>query len=505
MFRSTLIVSALAALCSAVSLLNQLMLARFFGASEHMDAYLLAVSLPVTISGLVVSVLNFQLLPALQHAKVEAGTHEPLLRALLLGLGFAAVGLALAGSAAARWLVTAQDAQLVPATLVTNLARVAWLWVPLAVIAAIYTAGLHLRQHFVLATLLQIAPMVGTMAFCLFGYSQLGSYAIVWGQFAGYIVMAGGLCLAYGPLRPLKPDWKEFRKLAGKMPLAFASVLVFVIYPFSDAIWGSQVGPSSVSYLGYAQRLLVGISGLAVVGASTVLFPRLAKLAAEGDTIALQDNLAASLRMMLACMVPVTVLVGILALPALQLLFQRGSFRITDAIALARLLPCMFVGMVAMSCMGLLFKALFACQNTRAAANISMICGFTYFVLSGLLCNAWGLKGIGLAYSLSWCLALLLGVRSFWRGKFSQSIVLANARFALHLALGATIVAVIGWSGTHWLPDANSSDQFGRFAVVTTTSLFAAAGYLVAGNTLLGIDEIRLLTKQVLSLARAAR
>jgi putative effector of murein hydrolase len=46
MFRSTLIVSLLAALGSVVSFFNQLVLARLFGTGEQMDAYLLSVSIP---------------------------------------------------------------------------------------------------------------------------------------------------------------------------------------------------------------------------------------------------------------------------------------------------------------------------------------------------------------------------------------------------------------------------------------------------------------------------
>src|SRR4051812_16966975 len=73
MLRATMLVSLLAALGSGISFLNQLVLAHIFGANSEMDAYLLAISVPLTISGLITGVLSYQLVPALQRAEVEMG------------------------------------------------------------------------------------------------------------------------------------------------------------------------------------------------------------------------------------------------------------------------------------------------------------------------------------------------------------------------------------------------------------------------------------------------
>jgi putative peptidoglycan lipid II flippase len=503
MFRSTLVVSLLAAFVSSISFLNQLILARFFGATSEMDAYLLAISLPLTISGLLAGVLGYQLVPALQRAKSGLGDGDALMNSLAWGLGGIAAIIALLGAADAAWLIRVMNPSISFAqhALATNLARIAWLYLPLAVLSAIYTAGLHIRRHFTTATILTAAPIAGSMITCLVAHARLGVSTAVWGQLFGYIVMLGGLRLAYGASRA-SLNWTGLGAILAQLPLAGAASIIFLVYPFSDAIWGSHIGPSAISYLGYAQRLLVGFSGLAVIGATTVIFPRLASKAAQGEHHSMRQDLGLSLRVMLVCMTPAAVLFGVLVLPTLQVLFQRGAFNLADARSLARLLPFMLVGMTAMSCMGLVFKALFADSDVRAAAVISVFGAVTYFVLSGLFSTTFGLVGIGAAYALSWWLALGLSLRHLWHGELEPATVRSNYKFALRLAAGAALTAGIGWLGTRFLPPEDSTDNLHRLLVLVATGFSAAGTYLVIGNGPLAIPEVRLLTKQLLALAK---
>jgi len=468
-----------------------------------MDAYLLAISLPMTLSGLFAGILNYQLVPALQREKSGSGDGDALMNSLAWGLGGIAVIIALLGMVDTEWLMRALNPGLsnVEHALATKLARIAWLCLPLAVLCAIYTAGLHIRKYFSAATILTAAPITGSMIICLLAHTHWGVATAVWGQLLGYIVMLVGLRFALGTIRT-GHNWAGLGKMLTELPLAGAALIIFIVYPFSDAIWGSRIGPAAISYLGYAQRLLVGFSGLAVVGATTVIFPRLASKAAQGEHHSMRQDLGLSLRIMFVCMAPAAVLFGALILPTLQVLFQRGAFNFADARSLARLLPFMLVGMTAMSCMGLVFKALFARGDIRAAAVISLVGAATYFVFSGLFSTAFGLVGIGVAYALSWWLALGLSLRHLWPGELGAVAIRANLQFALRLAAGAALTAAIGWFGTNFLPPENSADNFRRLLVLVATGFSASGAYLVIGNGPLAIPEVRLLTKQLFALAK---
>lgn len=501
MLRSSLIVTLFGFLASLLAFLNQVMLARFFGAGEEMDAYLIAISLPLTLSALFSGVLGSQVVPALQQAEVKTGSSDALLKSLVVGLGCGTALAALFGCIAAEMLIAlvAQKSSSAVQVLAADIARVAWWWLPLAVVGAVYTAGLHIRQRFLISMLLQMLPVVGTLISCLIAHQYVGVRALVWGQLAGYLAMVVSLRSTLGG-KPSACDWVGLRELLAQTPMALLALLIFVICPFSDAIWGSHAGPAGVSHLAYAQRLVVGFSGLAVAGAVTVLFPHFARQSAEGNSEALHRHLAKTLRGILVCMVPASVLLGMLALPVSQLLFERGAFNLTDSLALAALLPSMLVGLVAMSCMGLTFKAYFAQGMLRAAAIMSVGGVIIYFTLSGIFVGQFGLPGIGIAYAVSWWLVFICSLRYLWRGTPLAQLVKVNLRFVSRMSAAAVLVGVVCWLGAQFLPAAQSADQLSRLLVIAGTSALAILSYLAVGNSFLAIDELRMLVQHVLNL-----
>lgn len=506
MFRSTLVISLLALVASGISFANQLVLARFFGTSFQMDMYLLAISLPLMICGLLGGVLGYLLVPALMRAEAEQGASDGLLQALVWGLGGGAVVVGLAFAAGAGWMIHAINGALPGReyALATEVARVAWLWVPLAVLGSTYTAALHVRLRFVPAAIFAWMPMLGALTGCLAAHSVMGVKAVAVGQLLGYGVMVAGLRLSLGRVGTGR-DWSDLRKVLAEFPLALAALLLFVIYPFSDAFWGSRVGPSVVSYLGYGQRLTVGISGLIVTGATTVIFPRLARQAAQGEAHAMRFELARSVRTMLLCVAPMATIGGVLALPMIQFLFQRGAFSLANARGLAGFLPFMFLGMVAMSCMGLVYKALFAQGARLAAAVLSLGGSAAYFLLSGLLGRHFGVRGIGMAYAIAWWLVFAVGLRYLWRETAPRHLLSVGAGFAARLLAACLLSGALCWIGRRWLPPPTAAAQLDRLLVAAIITAVASAAYLVAGNTVLVTDEMKLIMRRTRELVRRNR
>jgi len=498
MFRSSLMVSAIAVLASCASFMNQLVLARLFGAGGRMDSYLLAISLPLSATGLAIGVLGYQLVPALQRAQMRVGSSDPLVKSLVWALGIIAGVLAVGGILASGPLLRrlAPTMSTEQAAAAVYIARIAWLWLPLGVISSIYTAGLHVKMKFVFPTALQSAPIIGSLVFCLLWHRQLGIYSIAWGQLAGYIALVLGLRAVFGQTLMRIEHRREVYGVLQQLPLALAASIVFVIFPISDAFWGSRIGPATVSYLGYAQRLIVGFSGVAVVGATTVIFPKLAKHAAVGNDGAFKDNLAVSIRMMLSCMLPAAILLSVFSLTTVQLLFQRGAFKLEDAYLLATFLPYMLVGMLAMSCTGLIFKALFAGEKLQCAAFLSLFGALSYFTLSGVFSRLLGGVGVALAYGVCWFLIMAGGLGFLWWGDIVNRVS-ANMRFGARLAIAGLGLLLIGCLGHRFLPDESSANQLLRLLVEVATASVGGIFYIVVCNTVLAVEEVQIMTRQV--------
>lgn len=492
MIRSSLIVTILALFGSVVSFLGQIVVAHFFGAGAELDAYLVGISLPLTAAGLGAGILGYQVVPALRPGENTAGNSAASLLGLVLGLGGCATLLALAGILSSPWLVPLLTGTLPAASqpVVLQISRVAWLWLPLAVVGAVLTGGLHVRQKFALATLLQPLPALGALIGCLLGHINHGVSALAWGQLAGYLVMVMILCALSGPA-PRRPDWQPTRRILREAPLALTALLVFVFYPLPDAIWGARAGIAGVSLLGYAQRLIVGFAGLAVVGAATVLFPRLARQAAAGAHTALKDDLSRSLRTLLACMAPAAAVLGVLALPIVRFIFVRGAFGEPEAVALAHLLPWMFGGMVAMSGMTLAFKALFAQGRVRQAAAFSATGAMLYSASAGLLVGTFGLPGIGAAYALAWWVVFGLAVRAL------QASTPADGAYLVRLIAVTVLCGGTAWLGRIvFLPRA-APDQWHALLALAGIAIGAGAVFCAASLVWPGLDEIRLLARHL--------
>jgi putative peptidoglycan lipid II flippase len=490
MFRSSFIVFAINLLGSAVSFCNQLVIAGVYGAGADLGIYLVAISFPFTLAGLISGVLGYQVVPALGRAE-NRGNGDSSLRGMLYAIGGTSILFAITGALLSPWLLRLMAPALHPSAtaLAVKVSQVAWAWLPLGVMAAVLTAGLHTRQRFTIATLLQPLPIIGTLVACLAAHGNHGVVALAWGQLAGYIMLVLGLGAALR-LKPGSPSWTQTQCIIREAPLALGALLVFVISAFSDAVWGLHAGPSGVSLLGYAQRLVIAFAGIVITGATTVIFPRLSGHAAKGNTIAFRDDFDRSLRIMLECMVPVGAVLSVLALPIVQVVFVRRAFGQQEAHALGSLLHWMFLGMIPMSVMPLAFKALFAQGRTREAAGISLCGTASYFVLSGLLVGPFGLAGVGAAYVLSWWAVIILSLKAL------NALAGVTMHFVMHLAAVTTACTAAAWLGNTIFSQAQSHSSMLRLLILAAIAVGVGVIFCTGSLWWPGLDDIRSLARR---------
>jgi putative peptidoglycan lipid II flippase len=124
----------------------------------------------------------------------------------------------------------------------------------------------------------------------------------------------------------------------------------------------------------------------------------------------LRRDLTSALRLTVTIAAPAAMLVSLLRGPVIRLLFERGAFDAVATQRVAALLVWMLPGMVAMLCMVIVYKALFARGDLRAGTILGVVGPAAYFGLSGLLSGLFGVNGIGAAYSVTWIAVAGLGV-----------------------------------------------------------------------------------------------
>ena len=412
--KSSLAVTFFAGLVAGVSFLNQMVIARYFGASAELDAYLTAGALPSTFSGILLAGIGYTLIPILSKApadQTDRAITGCFLLTLILGLGIGIAG-GISGRFILRW-----TAPYLPAEKYLLSATLQLFFWPVAASSVLtsFLVGLsHFRKRFALAAASNAIPYVSAILCAITLSSRWGIFSIAVGLLAGCILQTAVLWWGAPDKHSMRP--LEFTPFSGQFSRAMFPVLFtllpYTLPPMIDAFWSSALPHGSLSYLGYANRIVIGLTSVSVLGVAVVIFPFLSADAAAGEKGQMRARIRATVKFVFLVLVPAAVLLGVLRAPILRLVFQRGSFDEAATAGLAAVLPWYLIGMVGMASMNVLSRSFYALSDFKTPALLGA--GFLafYFVSSGILSSRFLHVGIGITYAAYW--TLQSGLAAFW-------------------------------------------------------------------------------------------
>jgi putative peptidoglycan lipid II flippase len=336
---------AAAAAVRGAGLLKELAVAARFGTGDGLEAFLLALALPMFLAGALRSAILSSLVPRLAAARERGGEEEArrllatsLARHALLAAGTAAL---LALSARPAVLVVASGFPPGKQALTARLLLLLAIVVFLDGIAAIVSAALQARGKIAIATLGMLGSPVVTLAALLATAGSdpeilvlgvvLGSLAeVVWG--AAHLAAVGVSPLVLG--HPFDAHASEsargFAKLLG-------GALVVSINPIVDQAMAAHLGPGAVAGLGYGGRMAGGILGVLAMAFGTAALSRYSMYAAESDVGGLAKAFRRDAAFVVVLGTGIAVALAALSLPLTRLLFERGAFSPEDTAEVARI------------------------------------------------------------------------------------------------------------------------------------------------------------------------
>jgi putative peptidoglycan lipid II flippase len=266
-------------------------------------------------------------------------------------------------------------------------------------------------------------------------------------------------------------------------------MLCFTAFQFTDAYWAPSTGTGNLAYLGYCQRILVAVGNLIIAGPAAVILTKLAASYAAGKTKDLIQDTMRAVRMVILFAMPIAVAVSILANPVVQLLFERGAFDQQATYGVALLLPWMMLGMIAMLCVVIIFKAFFAMQDINFAAMIGGLTTAIYFILAGFFSQRFGVVGISVAYAMTWWFILLICVATLWRGEIQQVFSQANMKFAKQLLILCFLTGCVVMIGDEWIVTTNA-ETWVKVIELGLVAVLSAIVYFTLAIRVLKVDEI---------------
>ncbi len=155
------------------------------------------------------------------------------------------------------------------------------------------------------------------------------------------------------------------------------------------------------SAIGYANRLYIIIVGVFTFVATNLLFPKLSKSQAEGDTTEADKLTSSSIRALLLVILPISIGIFVFSEPLISLIYERGEFTHDDVLLTASALRYFAIGMPFFAINEVYAKRFFAEQKTIAPmlSSIISICVNIGAVI--LLAKYFGLSGIALSSSIA--------------------------------------------------------------------------------------------------------
>jgi putative peptidoglycan lipid II flippase len=243
------------------------------------------------------------------------------------------------------------------------------------------------------------------------------------------------------------------RQVASMMLPALLGVGVAQISLLINTQIASWLAPGSVTWLGYADRLMEFPTALLGVALGVVLMPQLAGARAGNDPERYSAMLDWGLRLVVLLAVPWSAALLVFAQPLVATLFHYGAFRDTDVSQVSLALAGYGVGLIGLVAIKVLAPGFYADRDMRTPVRIAIMVLVITQLLNIALVPAFRHAGLALSIGIGALInagALLVGL--IRRGSYTPSP--GWGRFALQVLVAtALLTAFLVWAagGFAWV------------------------------------------------------
>jgi putative peptidoglycan lipid II flippase len=474
LFRSVATVGSLTMVSRAFGFVRDILTAAILGAGPVADAFFVAQRLPNLFRSLFAEgAFSAAFVPLANRALVEGGTpalrqfaeeaYAVLVAALVVFVVLGEIFMPLVMQVIAPGF----EAEPAKFELVVTLSRITFPYLLFISLVALQGGLLNTLDRFAAAAgtpvLLNIFLIAALLLTAHFDWS--GGPVLAWAltaagvaQFLWLVISCSragiGLTLRWPRLTPAVR-----RTLAIMGPGILGAGVTQLNLLISTAL-ASLLPEGSVSFLYYADRLNqlpLGVVGIAV---ATAILPPLSRQVRGGDhdgAVATQNR---GVELALLLTLPAATALAILALPILQVLFERGAFGPRETAATASALIAYSAGLPAFVLVKVLAPAFFARHDTKTPVKVAIVSLTTNLVLTVILMQFFAHVGVAVALSAAgWLQAVILLVLLARRGDFrfdrrarvnlpriaAATVGMAAVLIGLRFALGPLLAGASAW------------------------------------------------------------
>lgn len=438
-------------LSKGLGVLRDALVARYFGASAQVDAFMVAVTLPVLLGG-VGFAFSAAFIPLYRRTIAEGRSAQ----GPRLAGGAVIVTLALSGLVAAIMIVIPRHliglvAPGLPSETAALAARLLRLLALLVfglnlfhILSAIYNALEHFRipaytdlasNVFVLLALVLLAPTMG-----------IGALAL--GMVIGSLMVVAGMSVPVMLRRVI--TFRSNLWSPGLAQLMALAAPVFVVEILSNVtavvenFFGSHLGPGTISALGFAKRLTVMVVSLLAINIARAVFPALSRFASEQSLAQAKDLFTRLTLQYAVTFIPISIAFTYFRDDIIRLVFLRGAF---DAVAAAKTSAAFLyfsAGLPLATAVPIFVRGCYAFGDTKTPLKAMLVGLGALVALNSLFVPLLGIGGIALSTDLSLIpgLALMAAALARRLGTFDFGALAMTVGFATVCGVVALIPLV---------------------------------------------------------------
>lgn len=489
---------------------KELLVAKYFGTSGAVDAYVAARGTIEAISGLLTAGVGVALVPVFTEFLTSNKKKEGwffVSRAFKIFILFL-VFLSCSGIMFSPLIVgmLLKGFPLETADLTIVCLRGLFLYFIFVELGAFLQSVHQACKMFTTIILWQMVPNL-VMIFFIISFSQkLGIYSVVWGFLLTGILY---FLFFYPPfLRRYRDavqgavagDEKSINEGLVKMSRMIVPMMVgqsfgYVVF-FVDRFLASYLTEGSIASLGYAKGMMLLPQSLMTFPVTMILYP-VFSYAANTNGERFEDIVFRSLRYIFFILLFPTLLFLVSALPVVRLLYERGAFHPDDTMRVAALLKIFSPYFLFSGLSMVLIQAFYAHQDTKTPVRVTFVFSFFSVILSILFVKPLGVRGLALSATISIFINFVLLLALFCR-KFQTKAPFIDKMTCLKMACVSIITAVLLWKamGVFETPYFQSSLEKRIFSVVTLGWVSFIA--YIASSYLLGVKVLRNLWADVI-------
>lgn len=505
MLTATLVISVLTFVGMISGLLRDVLIARWFGASAIVDAFLVALIVPTVAENFLGLALKDTLIPI--FSAIQAGQGKVALTEAANGIAgwVSLVTLGVIGISffQAKWVIGLLAPGLLPST-----AQLAMDGLRIASLTILFTMLIHLT-----GSLLQLK---GYYAIVAARSLTFNSGIILGGLVLGAMFQPQGLLLGMtiGISAQLILHWAILRADGlpiggrGRIPIGLPSRLFTLLIPIlivtstlqinvlAERNLASSLSPGSIAVLFYAYRMVMLPVNMVAEPLAASIFPTLAGYYSQGRVEEVNALLIRVLRLVMLVMIPITITFIVLREPLVVLILRHGAFTIENARITANALAGYSLGLIGFAGSTILLRFFYATNQAYRPAILGLLSSGLYIGLALFLIRPLAQMGLALAMgcaSLCNFLGLIwLYIRYFHPPMQIWKILIQHT---LRVALSGTIMG-----GSMLVFDAVFSVNPNQLIQLVSFTLLKLGGGILVFTILLaiwGVTEVRILIQAV--------